>query len=457
MRIQGNNTFSEIAKAGRIFKVVKIERWDQLANSLVDPEHNRSELRERINRSRFTVRLNSDPIKNANTDYEIVDNTNKTPLHRNKIEFTRHQSASYANPLAGYEPSYFGKGDAVSLGISASPANCIFNRIMVYADPTFHRPYDFETKKAAQEFIIKQKQNNQYHTSLESLLLYGLHNHEKLTEVQVGFKWVMQSNDIVIFSDNLESRLIAQAMAIDLKKRFGLKYREHEIIIPISKYPKFLPYTIAEQLEDRKNIASDKKHYLEAILFLETGQVTPTNERDKIYNLLKNIHSVEAEQYKLRHKENEKYNDTLTTASIVKQPYHSTTTTATTATASPSLTLKNEIINLLDNYIRSRGTYTASKFKPNKVGFFFRNYALTEKKINSAHTLKNLINVAQDLETMIESLKQHRDINASNEQRVHPRAFNERGYLVEPVYGDYARCLEACLKLLKITTPTMIF
>ncbi|MCX7120712.1 MAG: hypothetical protein NTZ67_02895 [Gammaproteobacteria bacterium] len=48
MRIQPNATFKEITQAGRIFKVVKIERWNQLANALVDPELRRPNLPKRV-------------------------------------------------------------------------------------------------------------------------------------------------------------------------------------------------------------------------------------------------------------------------------------------------------------------------------------------------------------------------------------------------------------------------
>ena len=116
--------------------------------------------------------------------------------------------------------------------------------------------------------------NGFYHTSLEALEATGkkyLRNHNELL---VGLKWNLNgSAHITVFSNNLESRLLAQLRATDLQKRLEEKYPDQKpIVVPISNYPNFDFYTREMQQADLYEVMKNSEllsffmNFLSAIL-----------------------------------------------------------------------------------------------------------------------------------------------------------------------------------------------
>jgi len=265
--------------AGRIFKTIRsddLDFWDEFAKELIDPSADKPELRGTKDKNTdirlpFTVKL-------KNGEYKVVptskEEKRKIPGEEyneaDKKKFSRHQSTSYSNYQAGYNPPYFGHNVSRSellVGVSFAPEDCQLKRIMMYDLGTIGRPYDFQTKKEAKKFIIENLASGMYHTSLASLQVTGLtRGHNKHNEVMAKLQWTRNSS-ITVFSDNLESRLLAQLRALDLKNRFEKKYSGQTVTIPITIYPEFLPYTTERQAEDK--IAAQHDSQLQHYFLLE--------------------------------------------------------------------------------------------------------------------------------------------------------------------------------------------
>ena len=114
-----------------------------------------------------------------------------------------------------------------------------------------HRPNDGE-KKELEERLKENLANQTFHTSYESLAKHaGTLGRQKSNEVLAGLSWNLDgSSQLTIFSDNLESRLLAQLRAADLKKRLEEKYPGRDIYIPITLYPSYEEYNNKAQEDD---------------------------------------------------------------------------------------------------------------------------------------------------------------------------------------------------------------
>jgi len=272
---------------GRIFKTIRnddADFWDDFAAELVNPAVQKKELRYGT-RKALTVKL-------KNGKYEVVptDKVEKRKIpgeeysEADKKTYTRHQSTSYSNYAAGYNSPYFGHDTGraeLLVGISFAPEDCQLKRIMMYDGGTVIRNYDFDTKEKerAEKFIQEKLQSEMYHETLASLQESGLRrNANKHNEVMAKLRWTPHTS-ITVFSNNLESRLLAQLRAQDLKNRLEIKYPDRRpITVPITIYPEFLPYTSEQQAKDRETakVSGDLKKYVIAIRFL-TGEIINAN------------------------------------------------------------------------------------------------------------------------------------------------------------------------------------
>jgi len=277
--------------AGRIIKTIRNDHlcfWPDFKKSLCDPAGHRPELRK-TERGEFTNRLNKGV-------YEIIstDKSQRPSLHGDqKLQYTKHQPTSYVNYEVGYDSPYFGyhseRADLI-VGVSFDIKDCIFQRIMLYDSGTVVRTYDKETKEAAEKYLDEKLKEGRYQTSISDLQETGLaKNSDEINEVMAGFKWNMDgSSHITIFTDNLESRLLALARAISLQCQLRKQFSDDTIIVPISIYPNFSIYTDKERqadlIEARNN--TQLKHYVKIIDYLDAtieGKSNP--ERAKLLDV----------------------------------------------------------------------------------------------------------------------------------------------------------------------------
>ncbi|OGT47259.1 MAG: hypothetical protein A3E82_06645 [Gammaproteobacteria bacterium RIFCSPHIGHO2_12_FULL_38_11] len=276
---------------GRIFKSIRADEqdyWEKFVEELLNPENPeyRFEKRKEFDRFPFTVRLNS-----KTAQYEVVETAKNPATQRKsnplyplseKMSVTKQQSVSYANPKEGYVPPVFGwdrnNRKQLLVGVSFVPADCFFWLMAVYDVGTYARTKDFHTREEADAYLDAKIKNGFYHTSLEALEATGkkyLRNHNELL---AGLKWNLNgSAHITVFSNNLESRLLAQLRATDLQKRLEEKYPDQKpIVVPISIYPNFDFYTREMQQADLYEVMknSELSHYALAIKFIKTGEIS---------------------------------------------------------------------------------------------------------------------------------------------------------------------------------------
>ena len=265
--------------SGKLFKTVRhdeLDFWNELIWELLKPSIEKPEYRKGA-RKAYTVKL-------VNGQYKIVP-TEKTRKRSDPDEayniddkkaFSRHQSTSYANPAEGYRPPYFGHSAARSdllMGLSFDPSDCQLKRIMLYDNGTIKRPYDFDTVEEAQAFISEKLKAQEYHATLESLQIAGLKNGSKRhNEVMAKLRWTERCA-ITVFSNNLESRLLAQVRALDLKNRLIAQQKPNDVTITL--YPDFVEYTDAQKEQDIRDatISADPtiKKYINALRFLSNS------------------------------------------------------------------------------------------------------------------------------------------------------------------------------------------
>lgn len=255
---------------GRIFKSVRNDAAcfeDYFEKELIFPEIPHQNLRN-YPRKKYTVR------HNGKDQYEIVPTNKANPTRKprlspaEKATFTQHQSSSYSNDDAGYNPPVFGhqaNRAELLVGISLALKDCQIWRVLMYDGGTVSRPYDFDSKDQAQEFLQKMLDAGIYHRSVSSLQEYGLRNNEnKHNEVMARYQWNFtdQSSHITVFTNNLESRLLAQVRALSLATRLQGKYPDKQITVPISIYPEYILYTDQDQQRDQLEAVRTYGEYL---------------------------------------------------------------------------------------------------------------------------------------------------------------------------------------------------
>ncbi len=320
--------YSNQNEPGELIKTIRDDDlvfWEKFVEELLWPEklENRFEKRSEEPRLPFTIRLNS----NTN-NYEVVETEHdinaatqerirKSPSlypKEEKLAVTKHQSASYIDPPS-YRPAVFGwnRDRKTSLvGVTISPKDALYWMIMLYDRGTANRPKDFSTREKAQEYLDKNLLNGFYQTSLHDLAEKGkTQNSGHYNELLVGLKWNLDgTSKITIFSDNLESRLLAQLRAMHLKSRLEEKYPGVPITVPISFYISTelntRDYTIMEQEKDLKDARGTHfvkyTSYVDAIEFFKTSTVNESciNNFHWIFMRLKKIRKSSANDFLIK-------------------------------------------------------------------------------------------------------------------------------------------------------------
>lgn len=174
-----------------------------------------------------------------------------------KKGWTKPQSASYANREKKYIPQYFGHDRArnVLVGIGLTPEDTTLYRIFLYDRGTIDRPYD-GSKEEVQAYLKRDTVFTNYKELIDEARKRG----EQCNEVMVRFRLPVEDKwpckripHIIIFTDNLESRLLAQVRALDLERAIKDTYKK-EIKLPISFYDSGKIYSKDEQLNDRNSV-----------------------------------------------------------------------------------------------------------------------------------------------------------------------------------------------------------
>lgn len=286
-----------------LFKVIRADKedyWDDFVRSLVDPKKYRPELRhgERLN---HTIRF--DPVRG----HQIVptDKKQKKPLLPTGIkeQYTRQQSTTLAVFGDGFIPGWFGQDSddynrhELAVGIIFPAKDCPPHLISQYDRGTVNRPYDATTREEAVNFLKQQIQNEIYHNSLRALQAAGINTYVKngvtyrsYNEVLAHLKWTPKVA-ITIFSDNLNSRLLAILRARDLSHRLAQHYLDSTIHVPIRFYPnlydnkKPIGTQLTEySLDEQNNDLDDAKRNFRSLDYLIAIYVQ-TNQHAQLENI----------------------------------------------------------------------------------------------------------------------------------------------------------------------------
>lgn len=247
------------SEGGQIFKVVshgekhKEKLWNHIVESLADTEKYRPEIIPGYGalrpeeRKKYTARLNA-------SSYEVVERKTRSLFGEKKLKHTKHQSTSYFNPKIGYMPRYYkqesANPDSLDVGVYFGLEDCILHSIAIRYYSSFQdRELDFDDKQHGHTVIKKRVHDGLLYTSVNRLQAWAIQNYpDDLNELLAGFRWTERSG-VLIFSNNLESRLLALVRASHLQIRFkdthpGLP------TIPIKFYPLFSDYTPEQQKQD---------------------------------------------------------------------------------------------------------------------------------------------------------------------------------------------------------------
>lgn len=273
--------------------------WSAFASGLADPYHSKTELRK-INRfGLYTTRLKNNEYSLALTKKALPTRASLHTLQEKKSH-TKYQSTTYVNSNIGYTPEPFGKFSSL-VGVAIKPADCIFNRMMFYHDPTFHRPYDAAYAETAHHYLQKQRKALNYATNLGELAELGIAKKSKLAfplnEVMSGLKW-SETSCVSIFYDTPESRLLAQLYTADLTKRLAMAGKNFSPNIVF--YPTFQRYSPETQAQDISQAANNPnlRAYLDAINYIKTGQTTRYD--NTVLRLLTHVNTESATLYSLQ-------------------------------------------------------------------------------------------------------------------------------------------------------------
>jgi ankyrin repeat protein len=217
--------------------------------SLID--HKKLELRVG-KRKKYTYRLGK-PNSEGVREYEVVptdkNDHNHIPLWTNaqKKETTPAQSMSFADPAMDFKPSVYSQKQTNLVGIAIPIEGALIQRISAKNLNSRKRSYDLNKKEDLEDYL----EDSMFYPSLNELRDNQKEIENPQTEIMARIKWV-ENNDnyrIVIYSDNFESRLIAQLWAWDLY--YALCDRAGNVQFPkIMFFDSQDEYTDEEQNED---------------------------------------------------------------------------------------------------------------------------------------------------------------------------------------------------------------
>jgi hypothetical protein len=245
-----------------IYKTIRADDddfWDDFIEGLFGKKQ---ALRGAMRRMPWTARLSRPDSLTGERKLEAVETTSLEPLFdpETKKYFSSPQSTSYAAPAEGYQPAAFGQGtlreDAL-VGIRVTPEDTLIHRIMMYDEGTIARTYDFRTKAEVDAYISRVLSGREWFNTLDELAHYGKRDPKKHNEVMTRLSWNLDgSSQIVIFSDNLTSRILAQLRAKDLQLAIDKTLKddglapEELIAVPMSFYKSLKYYEAQQQIKD---------------------------------------------------------------------------------------------------------------------------------------------------------------------------------------------------------------
>ena len=159
-------------------------------------------------------------------EWRVIERAQDKPMYtpEEKKGFAKHSSLSYAEPLHAYEPPVFGLNrDRADLlvGIRLEAGDVLINRIMQYDGGTVGRPFEFHYQKEAEYFLAAKLKSGTYCQSLAQLV----HNNKTVKHNEILGR-VKKISAIAVFSDNLESRVLAQLRAKQYQLRLNEQQRE---------------------------------------------------------------------------------------------------------------------------------------------------------------------------------------------------------------------------------------
>ncbi len=252
--------------------------WPDFIYNLIDGAP--TQLRPRA-RDAYTTRIGK------NQNYEIVPTNKKHPDRKplftpeQKAQTTPAQSVSYANPATDYLPTAFGhdmRDLLVGIMTPTREEEGIYTTRIFLSDlGTIERTFEGPSKNKLRRTLEEKLAGNIYHTTLKSLEDAGKLNQEEHNEIMARLRWVENNDDyqVMIFSDNLASRILAQARALDIhysiverRKRQGLP-PEGDYVPKIMFYPALTQYSEIEQESDLKSDQSLLGKALRSVLINE--------------------------------------------------------------------------------------------------------------------------------------------------------------------------------------------
>jgi len=258
-----------------LFKTLRNDKdcfWGAFVLSLI---FNKTMELRKGKRKTFTVRLERDV--EGLFSYKVVptDKTLRKSLFspEEKLNKTKHQSMSYADPTKNYQPAFFGwdqKRKEELVGIRVPVENTLLRLISLYDAGTTGRPYDAATEEEALDYLQRKIRQNIFYTSLDALQHAGQDQQDTYNEILARISWDENNfnNQIVIFKDNLKSRLLAQVRAWDIYFAYCEKRREaglslDETTLPlISFYKPLRYYSLQEQNEDLSSHSESSEELL---------------------------------------------------------------------------------------------------------------------------------------------------------------------------------------------------
>lgn len=156
------------------------------------------------NKKRYTVKADG-----------VHERATKTPQYtqEQKLSYSSPQSTSYILP--NIRQKLFGHQTRANrlIGVGIHPKDALVNRMFIYDGGTVNRPYDFDTRSSANSYY-QTKKDRVLFSQLSAFTTAIKSNHHQHNEVLARLRWNTDGTScIFIYSDNLETRLLAQLFA----------------------------------------------------------------------------------------------------------------------------------------------------------------------------------------------------------------------------------------------------
>ena len=208
----------------------------------------------------FIYSITRSPTQQIRYDYREGDKKKYTVTGRGvykratkQPQYTKDQKQYYSQPQSTQivtrtmQPKLFGfnkarKDKLVGVMLDIDDSVLLSDRLMLYDGGTLKRPYDFYIKKDATEYLQSMTQKQRlFHSEDLANFITACENrftndHDSYNEVLARIKWDINISKIVIGSDTLEARLLAQDRARTLRIRLKEAIEAEYVQILPDKY-----------------------------------------------------------------------------------------------------------------------------------------------------------------------------------------------------------------------------